>query len=510
MKSPAKTEPRRDVAQLLAHAHAASLVGDGGVAMTALYDAYTIAAKAGLRPVAADALYRLARQALMNNDSSASLHFAELIFELAGKNDNSILFKGYLAVGHHFANAGRDADVLSILRDAGVRCSAASLAEFCDYLALRGCAETMRGKKSESISNFDLAIEISAAQDSVDAYSIKVLDAAINAPAVGLIPRARLLHERATLLATENRLGYIVPICHLMHARTCLIAGDLSEARKLLEIAELSPSNHFYVRLYRVVVGVLLGSLIDEDDLVQSCLDMGALELAFKSSAPQRIGPISAAIHEHYIRTGRNDAAANLLTRALNSVSTPDDCWWLLLQAASHGSAQDAVRGLEILRPYKDDFELASAHRLLLQARVARLTASEGSGRSDASRAATIFATLGWKYHHATALRLASRNSEANREFLRIGARTRIRGYSRGQCVFSRRTTRRTTLRPKEREIALLVARGATNRRIAQRLQIAERSVKYHLTMIYTVLGVENRAALADLVNGNPNFAPTS
>jgi DNA-binding CsgD family transcriptional regulator len=46
-------------------------------------------------------------------------------------------------------------------------------------------------------------------------------------------------------------------------------------------------------------------------------------------------------------------------------------------------------------------------------------------------------------------------------------------------------TERRTLLTARDREIASFVARGATNRRIAERLGMAERSVKYHLTTIF-------------------------
>jgi FixJ family two-component response regulator len=46
-------------------------------------------------------------------------------------------------------------------------------------------------------------------------------------------------------------------------------------------------------------------------------------------------------------------------------------------------------------------------------------------------------------------------------------------------------TERRTLLTARDREIASFVARGATNRRIAERLGMAERSVKYHLTAIF-------------------------
>jgi DNA-binding NarL/FixJ family response regulator len=52
-----------------------------------------------------------------------------------------------------------------------------------------------------------------------------------------------------------------------------------------------------------------------------------------------------------------------------------------------------------------------------------------------------------------------------------------------------------------ERQVANLVARGETNLQIAAELQIAERTVKAHLTSIYEKLHIGNRLSLALLLN---------
>lgn len=51
-------------------------------------------------------------------------------------------------------------------------------------------------------------------------------------------------------------------------------------------------------------------------------------------------------------------------------------------------------------------------------------------------------------------------------------------------------------LTPREREIALLAARGHTSRFIAERLQISTRTVETHLTRVFMKAGVENRDEL--------------
>jgi DNA-binding CsgD family transcriptional regulator len=58
----------------------------------------------------------------------------------------------------------------------------------------------------------------------------------------------------------------------------------------------------------------------------------------------------------------------------------------------------------------------------------------------------------------------------------------------------------RRTLTAREREVAALVAEGLTDRQIASRLVISERTVHAHLRNIYPKTGVRNRAGLAGRV----------
>jgi DNA-binding NarL/FixJ family response regulator len=66
-------------------------------------------------------------------------------------------------------------------------------------------------------------------------------------------------------------------------------------------------------------------------------------------------------------------------------------------------------------------------------------------------------------------------------------------------------------LTPREREVATLVARGLTNRAIAARLVIAERTAMRHVEHIFTKLGVHSRAQVATwaVMHGAPDGART-
>jgi two-component system, NarL family, nitrate/nitrite response regulator NarL len=52
-------------------------------------------------------------------------------------------------------------------------------------------------------------------------------------------------------------------------------------------------------------------------------------------------------------------------------------------------------------------------------------------------------------------------------------------------------------LTARERQIAALVSNGLSNKIVAQKLNVAEGTVKVHLHKIFQKLGVQGRAALA-------------
>jgi DNA-binding NarL/FixJ family response regulator len=60
-----------------------------------------------------------------------------------------------------------------------------------------------------------------------------------------------------------------------------------------------------------------------------------------------------------------------------------------------------------------------------------------------------------------------------------------------------RRLSPADRLTPREREIVAAVAAGQSNREVAQRLSLAEDTIKHHISNVFDKLGVSNRAELA-------------
>lgn len=57
-------------------------------------------------------------------------------------------------------------------------------------------------------------------------------------------------------------------------------------------------------------------------------------------------------------------------------------------------------------------------------------------------------------------------------------------------------------LSPREREVALAVAAGASNKEVARNMGITERTVKAHLTAIFARLGIRDRMQLVLMMSG--------
>lgn len=56
----------------------------------------------------------------------------------------------------------------------------------------------------------------------------------------------------------------------------------------------------------------------------------------------------------------------------------------------------------------------------------------------------------------------------------------------------------------REREIALLIVEGRSNKEIARALKMADRTVKVHLHNIYLKLAIHNRTMLAEMAGKLP------
>jgi DNA-binding NarL/FixJ family response regulator len=124
------------------------------------------------------------------------------------------------------------------------------------------------------------------------------------------------------------------------------------------------------------------------------------------------------------------------------------------------------------------------------------------SERADTAGAPGFVAEA--EYYLAAAL--ATRNGPGDHERARAAARTADRlARALGMTPYVDRTAEllaqlgggATVLSPREADVAKLVAEGLTNRQIAERLVISERTAQNHVQHILTKLGFTTRSQIA-------------
>lgn len=181
-------------------------------------------------------------------------------------------------------------------------------------------------------------------------------------------------------------------------------------------------------------------------------------------------------------RAGRPAEAATQLALAEPGREGGVPTLWLLsanaLLAAANG-ADDAVAGLE------EACRLAAASERGLDELWLRIDLARALVPADRERAA---AELRGAAARADELGALTIRGVAEQELRRLGVRTWRRGRSR---------VADGTLSEREREVADLVARGASNPEIAQALFLSRKTVERHVSNVLAKLGARNRAELA-------------
>ena len=325
-------------------------------------------------------------------------------------------------------------------------------------------------------------------------------NAAFQALCLGETSLARTYQERAVELA--GRLSSGVEYEKAVLAQIEVRAGRLSAARAIVE--SIPSPVRFNARVERTVVALILG---------HSCLDGGALEKLLdldllaeardrgETGARVKLSCASAAVLE---RLGRQPEADRLLADAARAITTTYDMTVPIATIAQ--LRPNLAHGLRPLVEAAATRAGAVVDRALL----AFLEAAEARERGDGTQcaqsgrtAARDFAGIGWLLLEAQALELAGDVALARERYDAMGAYAELRRLERSSLDrvsphVSALLTRR------ERELALLVAAGKSNRAAAEALSVSEKAIEKYLTSIYAKLGMSSRVQLAAYVAGAP------
>ncbi len=212
---------------------------------------------------------------------------------------------------------------------------------------------------------------------------------------------------------------------------------------------------------------------------------------------------------------GRPDAAVSGLRRSLaepvESTVLPvvHEAYVEALIAA--GDADEAAGVLDLLREasVRLDVPMVDALAAVAEARVALATGDPARALRSARRAWTLWRDLEAPYRAAHSRVLVAQACRAlgDEDAARMELEAALSGFedlvarldaaSTRQLLARGATSDGSPLSPREREVIGLLASGLTNRAIADRLFLSEKTVARHLSNIFTKLGVSTRTAAA-------------
>lgn len=365
-----------------------------------------------------------------------------------------------------------------------------------DALISRGLAQRFARPVTEAIASFEAASELAARlilpTQGVDAgfwlaQSLhdhgRVVDA------------ERVAQETHALAARVGDVSRVRAHVRRVADQVALTRGRRDEGLSgLAADAEVEPDPHYRIGSREVAAQFLARTEGERaETAIVSLLELARADAA-ASGCPRCTNELHVMAADALARIGRVDEAEAELAQIEPTASpAPLPLLWRLRAegalASARGSA-DAVRLLERARAAAVSIE-RELDELWLGIDLGRALAG-----TDRARAADELRSVAARADELGAVTL---RDVTERELRRLGVRTWRRGRTRvGDGSLSER----------EREVAALVARGASNPEIAQALFLSRKTVERHVSNVLAKAGVRNRAELAALIAREGEGAP--
>ncbi|HTI34439.1 MAG TPA: AAA family ATPase [Miltoncostaea sp.] len=273
--------------------------------------------------------------------------------------------------------------------------------------------------------------------------------------------------------------GYALAVQAVLHAITGDAAACRERAAQAAAIGERTES-HNLSWYSDGAVGLLA---LSQGDLPRAVERFGALERRYRATGAFHplLDGHGADIVETLLRAGEEQHARDVLNFLREQAERAGAAWTLAALERCRGMMATDAR-----------FEGHMAAALALHDRTdtpferARTLLALGERRRRARRVRQAREPLGAALEAFEALGAARWAEWARRELRAAGTRTRPAPPAATGA-----------LTPQELQVALAVARGATNRETATALLISPKTVEYHLARVFAKLGVRSRAELA-------------
>ncbi len=272
------------------------------------------------------------------------------------------------------------------------------------------------------------------------------------------------------------------------------LAGRLGEARTAL-LAALAHAHHFGTRYHISLFGPFLALALGDEMLAARCIDIDYVESEAAGAsviASSAIVPLAA---------GRTNEARAILERAVDRLEVTFLTMFLMPLAARYVDERRLQKLLRLTDTGDPERRVLAASGAHVRAIVAEREGRIGDARALALDAARRYDEIGWPLLRAQSLEIAGEADAANAIYRRCGSVADLRRLElRRDPGPLAAPLPSGVLSKREREVAVLVARGLTNRAVAQVLAVGEKTIEKHVSSIYQKLGFSTRARLAAYV----------
>ncbi|HEY1682790.1 MAG TPA: AAA family ATPase [Candidatus Tumulicola sp.] len=287
-------------------------------------------------------------------------------------------------------------------------------------------------------------------------------------------------------IAIDNEFGLFRALAFANAVKACILGarGRLAAARSCIDAA-LEQSGLFVVRIELAIGASAVALALGQDALAQRLLEKEfetALEEAGMGPAISAFRGMRALL---LFSLGRKAEASALLDESLAAEQHPFAVVHFWPLASQHATPSQQSKLLEhcTVAAARPGASIAQACLALLS----------GDGVAAAER----YRELGWPIHEALSLERSGDGNAALEIFRRCGSARDVRRLELHSAPSTAVRTAKGQLSTRELEVANLIARGLTNRRIAEQLGVREKTIEKYVTSIYAKLAFTTRAQLA-------------
>ena len=308
------------------------------------------------------------------------------------------------------------------------------------------------------------------------------------------VERARvcgLAHPELPMLAQQARVA--------VHAR--LLGGGFTDAAQLIREYWATHTSESCTIMMAPLAAALAARLLRPELLPEIAADE-IVELAFGSGDNDTICEIAAAYAEWFATNDGRTRARELIARALTAIGDRHDMARLdgILAFALYGDAAAVRWAREMLAGWAAPASNRVGRAYLVLVDAIALGARSPRAAKLARAAAEGFREAGLPYYEALALERCGAQKQALEIYRRIGDERDTRRLAAEIDPMNSRGRRMAELTARETEIADLIADGKSNRVIAQRLVLSQRTVETHVASIFSKLEIRARGDIADRV----------